>query len=221
MPLKFIQGMSLKKSATIVVKRLIDMCGAGKQYGRILFTDNFYTSLQLMIVLWISFKMFSVETFRITKKKARTIADFPFHKVSNGAFKKVNRGLMREEDRGIYKNGRLLFNVQATVWKDRKQVGFLHNHKVTKSVSTHTVSRLYQAKRRCIQVIAPFIQPIYAKYYSGVDILDRGISDWTCTVLTARYVNRFFLGMGCSDPLIILYCCYSINRSKTRMEEIQ
>ena len=81
MPLKFIQGMSLKKSATIVVKRLIDMCGAGQQYGRILFTDNFYTSLQLMIVLWISFKMFSVETFRITKKKARTIADFPFHNV--------------------------------------------------------------------------------------------------------------------------------------------
>ena len=65
------QETNLNGSPTEIVKRLIYSCGAACN-GRIVYTDNYYTSIQLEIQLYILFKMFLVGTFRLTQKIART-----------------------------------------------------------------------------------------------------------------------------------------------------
>ena len=48
------------------------------QKGRILYTDNFYTSMAVMKHVYDSFGMLMVGTYKkLTKKKSRTGADFP------------------------------------------------------------------------------------------------------------------------------------------------
>jgi hypothetical protein len=113
-----------------VVKRLLSGSKNGASKGRILYTDNFYTSLGLMTYLYIAYSMLLVGTYRLTKKKSRTADDFPFHKISNAAISKVPRGWKRQATQQIMKDRRHIFTVQATSWKDRRQVGFLHNNLV-------------------------------------------------------------------------------------------
>ena len=73
-----------------------------------------------------------VGTYVLSKKKSRTAANYPFHKLSKPALDKTEQGWMQSAVKSMYDKGnRLLFKVQATVWKDKKEVGFLHNHLVS------------------------------------------------------------------------------------------
>jgi hypothetical protein len=75
-----------------VVKRLLLGANIGTSKKRILYTDNFSTSLGVMTYLYLAFNMLLVETYKLTKKKSRTADNFPFHKISSSALKRVPRG---------------------------------------------------------------------------------------------------------------------------------
>ena len=101
-------------SPTEVVMRLLS--SAGTVFGRILYTDNFYTSLDVMEKVYDSYKMLMVGTYKLTKKKSRTGGDFPYHRLSGSALKKVDRGWFRSAVRSIKTStGALKYKVRATV----------------------------------------------------------------------------------------------------------
>jgi hypothetical protein len=112
---------------TGVISRLLYGAGATGTSGRILYTDNFYTSLRVMKYIYVSFAMLLVGTYALTKKKSRTAYNFPLAKLSNGALKSVQRGWKRMARQKIVvhqNQSTPLYTVQATVWKDKKLVGF-------------------------------------------------------------------------------------------------
>ena len=114
-----------------VISRLLSSAGVVRATGRILYTDNFYTSQEVMYYIFVTFGMLLVGTYALTKKKSRTASDFPFHKLSNSSLKRIERGWKRVAFQKVERNNKLLYTMQATIWKDKKLVGFLHNHLVS------------------------------------------------------------------------------------------
>jgi hypothetical protein len=86
-------GTAEDGSPTGVISRLLYGAGATGTTGHILYTDNFYTSLRvIMKYIYVSFfAMLLVGTYALTKKKSHTADNFSFAKLSNGALKKVDR----------------------------------------------------------------------------------------------------------------------------------
>jgi hypothetical protein len=123
-----------------VLSRLLYGAGGTGTSGHIMYTGNFYTSLQVMKFIYSSFAMLPVGTYALMKNKARTAEDFSFAKLSNGALKTVKSGWKRMAHQNVMnKNQRSpLYTVQATVWEDKKLVGFLHNHLIA-GTEDHTV----------------------------------------------------------------------------------
>jgi len=50
---------------------------------RVLFTDNWYTTVALAIGLWVTFKMYICGNMKLTNKCGRGNTDFPYKKLSN------------------------------------------------------------------------------------------------------------------------------------------
>jgi hypothetical protein len=119
-------------SATQVVERLLgldpDLVTNSK--GRVMFTDNYYTSEELEKKLYEDYGMLLVGTVKLTKKLSRTVADFAFHRLSNAAKKLVDRGWLRTAQKKVTDSNNTTRIVQCTTWMDRKQVGVLHNYMV-------------------------------------------------------------------------------------------
>ena len=63
--------------------------------GRILYTDNWYMTIDLMQHVYFCYGFLLIGTYVLTQKVSRTAADFPFHRLSNGALKLVPRGWRR------------------------------------------------------------------------------------------------------------------------------
>ena len=96
--------------------------------GRVLYTDNYYTSESLMEMMHTKYNAFVVGTTAMTKKKSRTKDDFPFHKLSGPMKKRTPRGWLRWAQKKVLDAaGNLLYVIQGTTWMDRKQVAVLHN----------------------------------------------------------------------------------------------
>jgi hypothetical protein len=73
---------------------LLYEAGATGTTDRILYTDNVYTSLAVMMThIYISFSILLVGTYALTKKKSRTMDNFPFAKPSNGTLKWLVKSL--------------------------------------------------------------------------------------------------------------------------------
>jgi hypothetical protein len=130
-------------------------------------------------------------TYRLTKKKSRTADDFPFHKITNSALKKVPRGYKRQATQEIFKDKRHIFTVQATSWKDRKQVGFLHNNLV-QPTKDYFVKRYVKSQQKRQKISSHEIVSDYSKYMSGVDHKDRDTADWTVSLKSNRWYLRIF-----------------------------
>ena len=120
-------------SPKMVITRLLMMAGVATVVGnvrtltgRILYTDNWYTGLDVIEYVYRLFGIMMVGTVSLTTKLSRTASDFPFHKFTNSITSKVPRGWMRCAYQQVYVGGRLLYTLQATLWKDKKMVGFLH-----------------------------------------------------------------------------------------------
>ena len=192
-----------------VISRLLYGAGATGTLGRILYTDNFYTSLRVMKYIYLSFGMLLVGTYALTKNKSRTADDFPFAKLSNGALKKVKRGWKRMARRKIInenqRSGCRLYTVQATVWKDKKLVGFLHNHLVA-DTEDHTVDRRSPRKKRRKAISSHEVVTDYSYHMNGVDHTDRDNADWTVSLKSNRFYLRIFYWLFDG----VLHAMYSI-----------
>ena len=70
--------------------------GLTNHRGRILFTDNFYTSMALATHMWNKYGWTICGTITLTDKKSRQDYDVPFVKMSKGALNMVPRGWFRE-----------------------------------------------------------------------------------------------------------------------------
>ena len=72
--------------------------------GRILYCDNWYTTMDLVKHMWIVYGFFVVGTYVLSKKKSRAGKDFPFAKLSNQAMKLITRGWTRRATQEIPAN---------------------------------------------------------------------------------------------------------------------
>ena len=158
-------------SPKAVVLHQMDQTGVLGSSGCILYTDNLYTSEDVMEEVWKKYKMLMVGTYQLTMKKSRTAANFPFHKTSGSTLKTTPSGWFHSAVKEIGAGTNHAFTVQATVWKDKKQVGFLHNHLVEPSVDV-TVDRWSPSRHKTIPAKTLTTIKDYTSYFSGVDNKD-------------------------------------------------
>eukprot|EP00557_Chaetoceros_sp_GSL56_P001663 CAMPEP_0176503360 /NCGR_PEP_ID=MMETSP0200_2-20121128/15318_1 /TAXON_ID=947934 /ORGANISM="Chaetoceros sp., Strain GSL56" /LENGTH=239 /DNA_ID=CAMNT_0017902639 /DNA_START=116 /DNA_END=832 /DNA_ORIENTATION=+ len=81
--------------------------------------------------------------------------------------------------------------VQATIWKDKRLVGMLHNFEI--STCKTNVLRYSPTKRARREVTSPDVIPVYSTYYNGVDRKDRDTADWSVVLKSNKwYMNIFY-----------------------------
>jgi hypothetical protein len=177
-----------------IITRLLDLAGliVGSA-GRILYTDNYYTSIEVMKHIWAKFRMLYVGVIRLTDKKSRTADDFPFHLLSKGAQRKIEKGWSRRATRKytFNRNDIPSFTAQATTWKDKKQIGVLHNHLV-EPTGSFNVLRYNKATHKSEPVPAPRILHDYAHHMGGIDHVDRDSADYSVSLKSERFYLRIF-----------------------------
>ena len=176
-------------SAVDICVRMIVAAGLTLARGRVLYTDNWYTSMALAIKLMCDYGWAMVGTIVPTDKKSRADKDIPFLKLSNGAKKTLARGWFREAVLELYTSTCKKFYVQCTTWKDKKQVCFLSTNEVGSSHGL-SVRRYAKGRRKREHFAAPWAQKHYAKCFNAVDKTDRDGADYSTTIKTNRYYLR-------------------------------
>jgi hypothetical protein len=83
-------------TAVKICDGLAEDAGLTGQKGRVLYTDNYYTSVALAKHFFEKYRWTIVGTFSTSDKKARADHDFPFLKLSRGARDSVKRDWFRE-----------------------------------------------------------------------------------------------------------------------------
>ena len=115
------------------------------QKGHILYTDNYYTSVKLARYFFEEFGWTITGTYAATDKKSRADYDFPFLRLSRGACDSIKRGWFREAVLEMKTPTGKKYYIQATTWRDKKQVCFLSTNEVGFSdgmtVKRHTKKR--------------------------------------------------------------------------------
>ncbi len=152
-------GYNGENSALEVVDRLITKVRLVPCRGQVLYTDNWYTSIALAKHLFEKYGWRFCGTMKLTKKKGHVGEDIPFAKLSGGALRDVKRGWFREAV--LEKNTKTgkRYCIQATTWRDKKQVLFVHTHLVGSS-SGCQVKRHVKGKRMQVTLDAPQAQAI-------------------------------------------------------------
>lgn len=126
--------------------------------------------------------MLLVGTVSLTAKKSRTGADYPFHKFKNTVMRRLYQGWDRLAYQEIKTDkNKALYTVPATVWKDKKMVGFLHNHLVQPD-QNHQVKRYDKKSRKKEDIKAQPVVLDYNRYMGGVDAKDRDTADWSVSL---------------------------------------
>jgi hypothetical protein len=150
-----------------------------------------------MVSIWKEFGMTFMRTINLTSMKSRTADDFPFHKLSPGALRRVKRGRSRTATQNVKIGRQTAFTMQASVWRDKKQVAMLHNVDVIQpSQDTHKILRMSSPKsKKKKEVDSPRVISSYASTYSGVDRNDRDTSDWAISVKSHRWYLRLYYWM--------------------------
>jgi hypothetical protein len=194
-------------TAIAIVERLIVQAELTGARGRTLYTDNWYTSIDLALMLYQKYGWRFCGTVAPTNKVARQDMDVPFAKLSKGAMKTIPRGWYREAVLQM-RVGRKEFYVQATSWKDRKQVMFIHTTNIGSSRGKHTVRRGKRGHGGREVFPAPLSQLDYAENYAAVDRNDRDSSDWTTSMRTNRFYFRikFWLLDRVVHTIFVIYC---------------
>jgi len=193
------------RSVLGIVDRLIVENGLTSARGRVLYTDNWYTSVDLAKHLYEKYGWTIVGTMSATDKKERKDHDIPFLKLSNGALMSVKRGWFREATLEMKtRNGRR-YVIKCTTWRDKKQVTFLHTHVVGPSVG-YTVKRHVKGKSRRVELKGPRVQNDYINHFNAIDINDRNSAEHTVSVRTNRWYLRMFFWL--LDRVV--FSCYII-----------
>ena len=211
-------------SPTAVIERLLATCDVhGSGHGRVMITDNWYTSIELMIYLW-SLGMYLIGTHRLSKKVSRVVTDFPFHKLSNPALKAVHRGWMRRAVRTIKLRSAPVREMvaQALVWKDKKQVSVLSNYEVGPPDPDDKVQRRQRGQgQQTFQT--HHVCKLYSQYMGGVDRSDRDTADWGIAMRAGGkwYLNIVYWGISKVIGNMWQICEYQAREAKTNGEEAQ
>ncbi|KAL7534750.1 hypothetical protein ACHAWF_004938 [Thalassiosira exigua] len=168
-------------TATEIIKRLLeqDLDFLTSSSGRVLYTDNYYTSEALMKMLYDDYGILLVGTVSLTQKKSRSSDNFASHKLSNGAKKNVPRGWLWWAQK-IVTNGtkRTLYVIENTTWMDWKQVGLMHNWKVGPPSDNTYILRYDRDKRRRMPIQSHEMVQDYIDHMRGVDRIDRSMADY-------------------------------------------
>jgi hypothetical protein len=91
------------------------------------------------------------------------------------------------------------------VWKDKKLVGFLHNHLVA-NTEDHTVERWSPWKKKRKSNCSHEVVTDYSHHMNGVDDKDRDTADWTVLLKSNRFYLRIFYWLFDG----VLHAMYSI-----------
>ena len=171
-----------------------DLCidaGLTESRGRVLYTDNYYTSVKLAKHMFNEYGWTIVGTISPTDKKSRADEDIPFLKLSNGARNGVKRGWFREAVIKLKAKSGKHYYIQCTTWRDKKQVCFLSNNDVG---SSSGLSLLRHVKGKLVRICidGPRARQDYAKYFNAVDRNDRDSADYSTSIRTNRYYIRIF-----------------------------
>ena len=192
-------------SALAVCTELISKAGLTGVRGRVLTTDNWYTSIALAIHLFEVYGWALVGTIVATDKQTREKLDFPFGKLSKGAVKELPRGWFREAVIKLATKHKKAFYIQATTWRDKKQVCFVNSHRTGTSHGKNITVRRGRKGSREKEVLAGTIaQREYAKWYAAVDRSDRDSADYSTTIQT----HRFYLRINCWVLDRVVHLCY-------------
>ena len=124
-----------------------------------------------------------VRTITPAEKKARQDHDIPFHKLSKGAVDKIKRDWYHKALIKMETLSRKKYYIQCTTWKNKKQVLFLHSHKVGVSLPD-TVAHHIKGKRSREVFPTPQAQVEYVKYFNAVDKNDRDSADYSTSIQT-------------------------------------
>ena len=81
------------------------------------------------------------------------------------------------------------YYIQATTWRDKKQVCFLSTNGVG-STNGLTVKHHVKGKRKLVELDAPKAQHDYVEKYNTVDKNDRDTADYSTTIHTIWYYLR-------------------------------
>ena len=180
-----------------IIERLIIQSGLQNETGRRLFMDNYYTTLKVVTKLYENHGWVCAGTVVQTKKKQekREPSDYPFTKISKPATALVDRGWMRRATKTITPARGSPYKVQATVWKDKKIVGWLHSLEVGPEIGK--ARRRIKGHRSAVQFDAPMVQQKYATGFNGVDLSDKDSAKYSTSLRTNRWYSRvFFFTIG-------------------------
>jgi hypothetical protein len=159
-------------AAITIIERLIHKSGLTKARGRILYTNNWYTSINLAMLHFEKYGWRFCGTIVPTKR------------------------FWRKE-----------YNVQATTWKDRKQVMFLHTVNIGSSRGLHTVRRSKRGRSGRDVFCAPLAQLDYAENDAAVDRNDRDSADYSTSMRTNHFYFRiFFWLLDCAIHMMFVIC---------------
>ena len=84
-----------------------------------------------------------------------------------------------------------LHTVQAKAWKDKKLVGFLHNH-LAEDTSDHTAKQWLPRKKWKKSIPRHGVTADCSHHMNGVDHKDRDTADWTVSLKSNRFYMRIF-----------------------------
>ena len=195
-----------------IVSRLFENCDfESTGFGRILYTDNFYTSMPLMTELFTRYKMFLCGTVTVTKKKSRVVDDFPFAKLSKPALRMEKRGFRRRAVRTVrtpQADGPQTMEAEAVTWKDRKQVALYNNFGVRPFEDGDTVPRHVSGESERQPIPCPACVIAYNKYMGAVDRKDRDTADWGIDVRSVRWYLSIFYWL-INSTLANMFCIHS------------
>ena len=185
---------TLDSTAVAVVERILQDADLFKARGRVLYTDNWYTSVKLAKVMFDKYGWTICGTITPTDKISRQDEDVPFLKLSAGGLAECQRGWYREAYIEMKSTTGKKYCIQCTTWRDKKQVMFLHSHLVGSSTNA-TVRRHVKGKKQKVEIGAPTSQIDYVGNYNAVDRQDRDSADYTTSIKTVRYYIRIFCWM--------------------------
>ena len=204
-------------SAEAVVVRLITNTNLTLHSGRILYTDNWYTSIKLATTLFKDYDWLFVGTSAPTEKKRREADDIPFHRYSSKAIDSLEQGWSRHATTTIKGKYGKTGMVQVTTWKDRKQVMFVHTHMVG-NTDGETTLRYVKGKKNRAEISCPPIAKDYSLNMNGVDKSDRDGRDNSVTIRSNRWYLRIrFWTIERAVHCAYVVVCYMAN-SEQRMD---
>lgn len=153
--------------------------------NHILFFDNFYTTLALIVYLYLRgiYSLGTIRNNRIPNNKLPT----------DICLKKCDRGYSMEYVTKVQDVA-----VSVSVWKDNKPVRMASSFVGTEYASGSnqdsdtTVSRFVRASKQHINIPCPPMIKIYNRHMGGVDMADGLIGRYHIRLKTSKYTNRLF-----------------------------